>query len=230
MTDPYRIRSAETWALARDDYLAGLNAEAVCRRHDLGLSAFRRRARKHGCRRVDQDDPTPDQTDLSIYGDISPDDQIELARLRFLKALDHGKSTEAVRWRRLWQELRVDNDAFNADFFADKTPAERYALVADMLREQDEDDAACLEPSAPDPEFAPKLGPEPEPEPEPEKVHDVHSNFPRAHFTSASSPPSRAEHRRRTREADRRAADYRRSASTVPTAPPPDTTAPPAMA
>ena len=155
MTDPYRIRSAETWARARDDYLAGLNAEAVCRRHDLGLSAFRRRARKHGWRRVDQDDQTPDQTDLSIYGDISPDDQIEMARLRFLQALDHGKPTEAVRWRRLWQELRVDNDTFNDNFFADKTPAEMRAQLAAFRREQDEEDAACLEPLAPDPEFGP---------------------------------------------------------------------------
>lgn len=193
MTEPYRIRSANVWAQARDDYLAGLDAEAVCRRHDLGLSAFRRRARKHGWRRVDQDDPTPDQTDLSIYGDIDPDDQIEMARLRFLQALERGKSTEAVRWRRLWQELRVDNDTFNANFFSDHTPAERHALVAAILREQDEEDAACLEPSAP----------EPEPEPEPESVHDVHSNFRSAHFTEDAAPLSRAERRRRAREADR---------------------------
>lgn len=218
MTEPYRIRSADIWASARDDYLAGLSAEAVCRRHDLGLSAFRRRARIHGWRRVDHDDQAPDQTDLSIYDDIDPDDQIEMARLRFLQALDHGKPTEAVRWRRLWQELRVDNDAFNADFFSDKTPAERFALVAAMLRERDEEDAACLEPSAP------------ESEPEPENVHDLHSNFHSAHCPDAASPLSRAERRRRAREADRQGGDYRVNASTVPTAPPPDTTAPPATA
>ena len=226
MTEPYRIRSADVWAQARDDYLAGLSAEAVCRRHDLGLSAFRRRARKHGWRRVDQDDLTPDQTDLSIYGDIDPDDQIEMARLRFLQALDHGTPIQAVRWRRLWQELRVDNDAFNANFFAEHTPAERSAVVAAILREQDEEDAACLDPSAPDSEF----GPEPEPEPGPENVHDMHPDFQSAHFTEDAASLSRAERRRRAREADRQAVSYRPSASTVPTAPPPETTAPPAMA
>ena len=45
MTDAYRIREAAVGAKARTDYLSGLSAEAVCRRHDLGLSAFRRRAR-----------------------------------------------------------------------------------------------------------------------------------------------------------------------------------------
>lgn len=213
MTEPYRIRSAETWAQARDDYLAGLDAEAVCHRHDLGLSAFRRRARKHGWRRVDQDDPAPVEADLSIYDDINLDDQVETARLRYLQALSRGKATDAIRWRRLWLELRAENRALDDDVFSGMTAAQRDECLSSARRERDEEDATCLISSPP-----------------PEKVHDVHSIFPRAHFTSASSPPSRAEHRRRTREADRRATDYRRSASTVPTAPPPDTTAPPAMA
>ena len=42
MTEPYRIREAAIWAQARTDYLSGLSAEAVCRRHDLGLSVNRR--------------------------------------------------------------------------------------------------------------------------------------------------------------------------------------------
>ena len=128
MTDPYRIRSAETWTQARDDYLAGLSAEAVCRRHDLGLSAFRKRARRHGWRRVDQDDPAPidtsDAAGLAIYDDIDMDDQLELARLRFNQALSDGRATEAVRWRRLWLKLVSERDRFDADFYRDMTPAE----------------------------------------------------------------------------------------------------------
>ena len=53
----YRVRSQQIWDLARDDYLAGEPARIVCRRYDLGLSAFRIRARKAGWRRQDQDDP-----------------------------------------------------------------------------------------------------------------------------------------------------------------------------
>ena len=49
----YRVRSQEIWDLARDDYLAGKPARIVCRRYDLGLSAFRIRARKGEWRRGD---------------------------------------------------------------------------------------------------------------------------------------------------------------------------------
>ena len=66
MTEPYRIREAAIWAQARTDYLSGLSAEAVCRRHDLGLSAFRRRARKYGWRRSDQVEPPPGELDLNL--------------------------------------------------------------------------------------------------------------------------------------------------------------------
>ena len=136
MTEPYRIRSAETWAQARDDYLAGLSAETVCRRHDLGLSAFRKRARRHGWRRVDQDDPAPDDG-LSIYDDIDMDDQLELARLRFNQALSYGRATEAVRWRRLWLELGEARDRFESDLFQGMTP-EQIARARAEFRAADE--------------------------------------------------------------------------------------------
>ena len=74
MTEPYRIREAAIWAQARTDYLSGLSAEAVCRRHDLGLSAFRRRARKYGWRRSDQVEPPPGELDLNLYSDLDMDD------------------------------------------------------------------------------------------------------------------------------------------------------------
>ncbi len=138
MTEPYRIRSAETWAQARDDYLSGLSAEAVCRRHDLGLSAFRRRARRHGWRRVDQEGPPPDDVSgLSIYDDIEMDDQLDLARLRFNQALSDGRATEAVRWRRLWLELVQARDRFDADFFRDMTPAEIANTRAEIRAERE---------------------------------------------------------------------------------------------
>ncbi|MGO4410666.1 MULTISPECIES: hypothetical protein [unclassified Brevundimonas] len=47
-------RSADLWALARADYLAGGSAPEVCERHDLSLSTFRHRARVEGWRRADQ--------------------------------------------------------------------------------------------------------------------------------------------------------------------------------
>lgn len=130
MTDVYRIRSVQIWAQARDDYLSGLSAETVCRRHDLGLSAFRRRARQYGWRRSDQVPPPPGELDLSIYADVGLDDQIDTARLRFVQALEQGKATEARRWRRLWQELVEATAALDADMFPGKSREEVAALIA----------------------------------------------------------------------------------------------------
>jgi hypothetical protein len=189
MTEPYRIRSAQTWVLARDDYLAGMGAEAVCRRHDLGLSAFRRRARKHGWRRVDQDDPPPGDLDLSIYDDINADDQADMARLRFIQALNQGKSTEAARWRRLWLELRDTIDAFDAELFPGQTRAQISALVAAELpgdQSGDEDEVLALAPPAS------RLA-APVPTATLENVHDVHAIFsgdtPAVAATTGVSPP-----------------------------------------
>lgn len=126
----YRIRCTDTWAKARDDYLAGMTAETVCRRYDLGLAAFRRRAQKYGWRRIDQDDPAPGVLDLSIYDDIGPDDQVELARQRFLQALNAGKAVEARRWRGLWLELQRENDALDAELFSDMPLNEIRAQLA----------------------------------------------------------------------------------------------------
>ena len=107
MTDPYRLHPPEVWVQARNDYLSGSSAEAVCRRYDLGLSAFRRRARKYGWRRSDQIVPPPGELDLSIYGDMALDEQIRTARLRFVAALETGRAIEARRWRRLMLELQT---------------------------------------------------------------------------------------------------------------------------
>jgi len=205
MTEPYRIRSAQTWVLARDDYLAGMGAEAVCRRHDLGLSAFRRRARKHGWRRVDQDDPPPGDLDLSIYDDINTDDQADMARLRFIQALNQGKSTEAARWRRLWLELRDTIDAFDAELFPGQTRGQiRALLAAEPPGDQtgDEDEVLALAPPAslpPSRLAASRLAASrlaaPVPTATLENVHDVHAIFSGdtpavAATTGVSSPPA----------------------------------------
>lgn len=111
MADAYRIRSEETWAEARSDYLAGFTAEDVCRRYDIGLSALRTRARRERWRRADGLDPSPADDDLDLFADVDPDDMVEMARLRMIAAISRGQSTEAARWSRIYREQRADRDA-----------------------------------------------------------------------------------------------------------------------
>lgn len=147
MTDAYRIRPVRTWLLARDAYLGGLTAETVCRMYDLGLSAFRRRARKYSWRRMDNVGDPASERDRSIYDDVEVEEQIETARLRFLQTLEQGKALEALRWRKLWGELRTESAAFDAAFFRDMTPEEISAFHASPHEYEDEDteeDAALL--------------------------------------------------------------------------------------
>ena len=151
-------------------------AEFVCSRHDLGLSAFRRRARREGWRRMDQDDPAPVDLDLSIYDDVDADEQAELARLRFIQALNRGRSGEAARWRRLWLELRRENDALDADIFPGMT---RRQIDAFLTAEKDQLDLEAERLAGQD--QRPALA-------DPEKVHDVHSIFSSGDSTTAASP------------------------------------------
>tara|TARA_R110000764_G_scaffold76582_2_gene153871 strand:+ start:190 stop:723 length:534 start_codon:yes stop_codon:yes gene_type:complete len=147
MTDSYRIRPADIWVQAREDYLSGLSAETVCRRHDLGLSAFRRRARKYGWRRSDQVEPPPGEADLSLYADLTMEDQIDTARLRFLEALEIGKATEARRWRSLWLELCDARHALDMDIFDGMSPAAiTAALTADAEADETGDEVQRLGP------------------------------------------------------------------------------------
>jgi|GEM_PF-542546 len=201
MTDTYRIRSAETWVQARDEYLAGLDAETVCRRHDLGLSAFRRRARKYGWRRTDQDDPHPGRQDLSIYDDLTAYEEVETARLRFLQALERGRPMEAIRWRRLWKELKAESDAVDALMFPGEEPLEfRLHLADDTFGDETEAEWLALSAPSPEPQAEPVSEP-PAPDPAPvEKVHDVHSIFSGVHISEAARPSKRAARRQRGRE------------------------------
>lgn len=190
MTEPYRIRSPETWARAREDYLAGMDAEAVCSRHDLGLSALRRRARREGWRRLDQDHPAP--ADLSIYDDVQSDEQVELARLRFVRALHQGKSVEAARWRRLRLEMRREDDALDADLFPGMGRGEiRTFLVAERDQIDAEEDRLALAA----PERRPALA-------RPENVHDVHAIFSSGDSTAAASRGSACRVLRRGAQCD----------------------------
>ncbi|MFA4940656.1 hypothetical protein [Brevundimonas sp.] len=146
MTDVYRIRAAQTWAQARADYLSGLSAEAVCRRHDLGLSAFRRRARKYGWRRSDQVEPPPGKIDLGLYSDLDMDDLARTARLRFAEAVESGRATDARRWRRLADDLAREARDFDADFFKGMSREAIDACRVTIRREIAEEDEALLGP------------------------------------------------------------------------------------
>jgi hypothetical protein len=213
MTEPYRIRSPETWAQARDDYLSGLDAETVCRRHDLGLSAFRRRAREQGWRRLDHDEPPSRDRDpgadldLSIYDDVGIDEQIVMAARRFTRALSHGRAVEAGRWRRLHRALCAERAALDADLF----PGEGRDRIADRLAadlaEADESEAGVRRLSARLRQVLPAPRPAALAAPAAGNVHDVHSLFSSAHCPADAAPPQgRAERRRALREARRRPA------------------------
>lgn len=176
MTDAHRIRSPETWNAARDAYLAGATAEEVCERHDLGLSAFRARARRHGWRRADQPDPEPQDDDLDAYAGVALTELVDLAWRRVARALDRGASTEAARWLRIHASL-------HARAQAEATAARDEAARVAHLR------TVC--PGEP-PRLAPRLSPDGR------DVHDVHSKIP------DPTPLTRAERRRLERESRRR--------------------------
>ncbi len=102
MTEPYRVRTPETWSAAREAYVSGASAEEACARFDLGLSAFRKRAREEGWRRVDQDDPDPHdcETDAALP-DIDDEALAALAFRRMSVEARKGRLTQALAWGRL---------------------------------------------------------------------------------------------------------------------------------
>lgn len=105
MTDPYRIRSPETWNRARTDYLDGATAEEVCRRYDIGLSALRTRAREEGWRRADAPDPAPAADDVDEFATRGITDLVDMAFSRLAQALSHGRAADAARWERIHRAL-----------------------------------------------------------------------------------------------------------------------------
>ncbi|RZJ81180.1 MAG: hypothetical protein EON88_31255 [Brevundimonas sp.] len=121
MGDPYRIRSDDTWASARADYLTGVTAEEVCGRYDLGLRAQRARAQREQWRRVDAPDPEPLDDDLAM-GVRAPNlnDMADICMARVARAIDRNRSAEAMRWLRVHVALRAQARALPGDAPAPK--------------------------------------------------------------------------------------------------------------
>jgi hypothetical protein len=115
-----KARSApdEVWARVREDYLSGLPATEVCRRHGVGLTAMRNRAAREGWRRTDQPWTPPNTLDPDDEGALLEDqiegdlDRVELSQLSYVawrrmqRAVLRGHAAEALRWRRV--RLAID--------------------------------------------------------------------------------------------------------------------------
>ena len=123
-TPPDRNRpltgDARRWAAARDEYLAGSPAEAVCRRHDLRLATFRRRALREGWRRMDQPAPVPapappsqdeplviPEAPEALSGTpLTAGQMVDKAWSHVQAAVAAGRLIEARGWLRLYKELK----------------------------------------------------------------------------------------------------------------------------
>ena len=128
-TPPDRNRpltgDARRWAAARDEYLAGSPAEAVCRRHDLRLATFRRRALREGWRRMDQSalaaEAPPHQDGSLVIPDaptgasrdgaeaappLTAGQMVDKAWSHVQAAVAAGRLIEARGWLRLYKELK----------------------------------------------------------------------------------------------------------------------------
>ncbi len=103
-----RVRTGETWAIARQMYADGATASEVMERLGIGRSAFYERARREGWLRRDQiDEPLRDEYDLNP-------DQLERGAAEMAveawacvcRAIDRGRLAEARGWTRVFRELR----------------------------------------------------------------------------------------------------------------------------
>ena len=135
-------RSADLWALARADYLAGGSAPEVCERHGLSLSTFRHRARVEGWRRVDQVE-TPVDAPFVYEREYDPGDWHNFAEeldrpppvegmrpLNAEHAIRAGRMIEARGWTRIHRDLAATS----------RHPAEARAahVRRDLLRVETE--------------------------------------------------------------------------------------------
>jgi len=111
---PHTRRSAETWAAARADYLAGGTAAEVCERHGLSVSTFRWRARTEGWRLADQPhgavfEPFGEE-ELAFHDTSLPCNAADMARLAWSnasRAMRDGRLIEARGWTRLHNDLTL---------------------------------------------------------------------------------------------------------------------------
>jgi hypothetical protein len=136
----YRIRSDETWARARDAYLAGETAEEVAFRFDLTLGSLRHRARQEGWRRADQDDPDHEHRVDDRWGHIGDDegyaDLAERALSQLRRAMAQGRAGAAASWMRVHDRLTARAELDEA--------RKRKAAELDEAREKKAADAARL--------------------------------------------------------------------------------------
>jgi hypothetical protein len=104
----YRVRSEQTWAAAKDDYLAGDTAEMVCRRYALQVDTLRKRAAREGWRRADQSDPEPESDHPADDWTDGLTDAQRVATAKRLAdwALAQGDLPRARGWLRLAAEYR----------------------------------------------------------------------------------------------------------------------------
>jgi hypothetical protein len=134
-----RIRSPDTWTAAEADYRAGQSARSICLRYDLGLSAFRERARKGGWRRADLPDPDPASADDAAP--LLPAAALaDMAHRRAAQALRAGHAVEAERWTRLhraWARRAADYSGYTDAERAVSPPLHRHLgplrSLAEML-------------------------------------------------------------------------------------------------
>lgn len=148
----YRIRSDETWARARDAYLAGETAEEVAFRFDLGLSTLHARAREEGWRRSDQQDPEDysggyrsargtsrlepvnprlDDGSCHIGADEGYAALAERALTQLRRAMAQGRGGSAASWMRVHDRLIA-----RAEAEARRKLAEENEAAARIAREQ----------------------------------------------------------------------------------------------
>lgn len=100
----YEHHSEAVWGYARQDYLDGDTAGAVCARYGIARSTFWDHAGAEGWRRRDQ--PPPALPPVDIPATFQPahgmdDEEVQLAiRLRLEEALRRGRATEVAAWLR----------------------------------------------------------------------------------------------------------------------------------
>lgn len=115
-----RIAPDEVWEKVRADYLSGVPGSEACRRHGVGLTALRGRAKREGWRREDQPWTPPNTLDPDdegvvleeqIHGDLN---KVELCQLSFvawrrmMRAVMRGEAAAALRWHRVRVMLDVE--------------------------------------------------------------------------------------------------------------------------
>jgi hypothetical protein len=115
-----RVAPDPVWIAVRGDYLAGLSAPACCRRHGVGLTALRQRAKDEGWRRTDQAWPAPrpldDDDDTAelhartggVLDRVEFSDLTTLALRRMMRAVLDGDAAGALRWRRVREAMQAE--------------------------------------------------------------------------------------------------------------------------